>query len=174
MISKKLQDAMNVQVKNEWYSAGIYKAMSAYFASEDLPGFANWMDVQAQEELTHGEILFRYVSEVGGRARVLATEEPKNDYKNAIDAFSYALEHEKKVTAMINNLMSIAKKENDHAAQIMLQWFVTEQVEEEASFGLILRKLKMVEGDGRGLLMLDNELASRVFNMPSPLAGGAA
>jgi ferritin len=173
MISKKLQDAISEQIKNEWWSAGIYKAMSAYFTSEDLQGFAHWMDIQAQEELTHGEIFFRYLGEVGGRARILAIPEPKNVYKSPLDAIDYGLSHERMVTALINKLMDQAKKENDHAASIMLQWFVTEQVEEEANFSLLAKKLKLIKGDGRGLLMLDQELAVRIFSMPSPLVKGA-
>lgn len=170
MISPTLEKAINEQIINEWWSGFLYKAMEAYFASEDLPGFANWFGVQTQEELTHGEILFRYVSSVGGRATLAAIPEPKNDWGSVREAVEYGLMHEKKVTAMINNLMDMAKKENDHAAQIMLQWFVTEQVEEEANFSLLLKKVTMVEGDGRGMLLLDQECAARVFSIPSPLA----
>ncbi|GAB4266319.1 MAG: ferritin [Deferrisomatales bacterium] len=169
MLSQTLQDALNEQMKNEFFSAYLYKAMSAYFESEDLPGFASFFHVQALEELTHADKFFRFVCESGGRARLLAFDEPKNDYTSPREAFEYALEHERKVTGMINRLMDLAIAENDHAARIFLQWFVTEQVEEEASFSAHLANLKRVEGDGRGLILLDQELGKRTFTPP---AGG--
>ena len=169
MISAKLQDAINEQIKNEWWSAGIYKAMAAYFANEDLPGFASWMETQFQEELFHSEKLAEYVNDAGGRVNYLAMPAPQNDYDSRRHAFQTALEHEQLVTSRINKLMSIARDENDFAAQICLQWFITEQVEEEASFGQIIAELKRIEGDGRGLIMLDRELGQRTFTPP---AGG--
>ncbi len=169
MLSARLLQAMNEQIAKEWFSAGIYKSMEAYFQSEDLLGFANWMKVQAQEELVHGERFFRFVASVGDRVRILKIDEPKSDFTSPLDAISYGLSHEKVVTASINNLMKIAKEDGNHAAEIMLQWFITEQVEEEANFGLLLRKCKMVEGDGRGLLVLDQELATRVFAPPADM-----
>lgn len=169
MISKTLQDAMNTQITNEWWSGYLYKSMQAWFLAEDMPGFANWFGVQTQEELAHGEIIFRYIASVGGKPVLAAIPEPVVEFSSIKEIVAMGLEHERKVTAMINNLMDLAKKENDHAAQIMLQWFVSEQIEEEANFGLLLKKVKMVEGDGRGVLLLDAELAARVFNMPAPL-----
>lgn len=166
MISQTLQDAINEQIAFEISSALIYKAMQAYFEAEDLPGFANWMDVQYQEELFHANKFFNYVCEVGGRAAMLPFEGARNDYASPLEAFRTALGHEQIVTSRIGKLMDLARLENDHAAQIMLQWFITEQIEEEASAGLIIRKLERVEGDGRGLLMLDQELAQRVFTPP--------
>lgn len=163
MKSQKLVDAFNGQIQFELHSALIYKAMQAYFEAEDFPGMANWMDIQYQEELSHGEKLFNYVCEAGGRAKMLAMEEPCNDYSSPLEAFEAALAHEQIVTARIDNLMELAQEVKDHAAQICLQWFVTEQIEEEANVGLIIKKLKLVEGDGRGLLMIDQELAQRVF-----------
>ncbi len=169
MISEKLQDAFNEQIKFEIFSALLYKAMQGYFEAEDLPGCANWMHIQYQEELSHVEKQFDYLCEVGGRAEMRAMEAPRNDFNSPLEVFQYALEHEQLVTSRINNLMDLARDEKDHAAQIMLQWFISEQVEEEASFGLVLKKLKMVEGDGRGLLMIDQELAQRTFT-PIPTA----
>jgi ferritin len=166
MISERLEQAMNEQISKEWWSAGIYKAMEAYCASEDLQGFATWFRVQALEELTHGERFFQYITAVGGRAKVLAIPEPKNTYASPLDAATYGLDHERQVTAMINRLVAIAREENDNAAQILLQWFVAEQVEEEANFTSLVKKLKMVEGDGRGVLLLDQELGTRVFTPP--------
>lgn len=166
MIGQKLQDAINDQIAFEISSALIYKAMQAYFEAEDLPGFANWMDVQYQEELFHADRFFTYVCDAGGRAAMLPFAGARNDFASPLEAFRVTLEHEQQVTARIGKLMDLAREEGDHAAQIMLQWFVTEQVEEEANAGLIIRKLERVEGDGRGLLMLDQELAQRVFTPP--------
>ena len=171
MLSGKLQDAMNEQMKNEFFSAYLYMAMAGYFQSEDLPGFATWMRVQALEEMTHGERFFNFICNVNGRTNLLPIAGPRNDFKSPLEAFEYGLDHERFVTESINKLMDLARDESNHAAQIMLQWFVTEQVEEEANFSLIIRKLKRVEGDGRGLLLLDQELGQRVF-VP-PVAGGA-
>ena len=174
MIGEKLQDAMNEQMKNEFFSAYLYMAMAGYFQAEDLPGFATWMRVQALEEMTHGERFFNFICAVDGRTDLRPIDGPRNDYQSPLEVFEYGLKHERFVTASINNLMDLAKEERDHAAQIMLQWFVTEQVEEESNFSLIIRKLKRVEGDGRGLLLLDQELGQRVFVPPTPGAGGGA
>jgi ferritin len=163
MINRKLVDAFNDQIAFEIHSALIYKAMQAYFAAEDFPGMANWMNVQFQEEMAHAEKMFTFVCNAGGRARMLALEEPRNDYDSPLEVFETALTHEQLVTSRIDNLMELAQQEKNHAAQICLQWFITEQIEEEANAGLIIKKLKLVEGDGRGLLMIDQELAQRVF-----------
>lgn len=169
MLSPKLQDALNEQMKNEFFSAYLYKAMAAYFEAEDLPGFAVWMRVQAMEEMTHGEMFFNFICEAGGRAILHAIDAPKADYASPYDVYEYALEHEYFVTDRINKLMDLAREESNHATQIFLQWFVTEQVEEEASFGLVKKNLKRVEGDGRGLLMLDQEAGTRTFTPPAGL-----
>ena len=163
MMSQKLVDALNDQIAFEIHSALIYKAMQAYFEAEDFPGMANWMNIQFQEEMSHAEKMFNFVCEAGGRAKMLAMEEPRNEYASPLEAFETALSHEQIVTGRINDLMELAQAEKNHAAQIFLQWFVTEQVEEEASVGLIIKKLQMVEGDGRGLLMIDQDLAGRTF-----------
>lgn len=167
MFSEKLLDAMNEQMKNEFLSGYLYFAMAGYFESEDLPGIASWMRVQALEELTHGEKFFNFICEAGGRTELRGIDAPKNDYQSPLACFKYSLEHEKFVTSRINQLMDLAKEESNHAAQIFLQWFVTEQVEEEASFSLIVKKLERIADDGRGMLMLDNELAARVFVAPT-------
>jgi len=167
MFSDKLLDSMNEQMKNEFLSAYLYFAMAGYFESEDLPGIASWMRVQALEELSHGEKFFNFICEAGGRTDLRAIDAPQNDYQSPLDCFQYSLEHEKFVTSRINQLMDLAKQESNHAAQIFLQWFVTEQVEEEASFGLIVKKLERIADDGRGLLMLDAELQNRTFVAPA-------
>ena len=167
MISKKLQDAFNEQMKNEFYSAYLYKAMAAHFEGEELKGFGNWLRVQTLEELTHGDKFFNFLLDAGGTPNLLAIDAPKGDYKSPLDAFEYGLKHEQFVTESINKLMDLARKDSNHAAQIFLQWFVTEQVEEESNFTGWVRKLKMVKGEGRGLLLLDQEAAQRVFTPPA-------
>lgn len=170
MLSEQLQDAMNEQMKNEFYSAYLYKAMQAYFAAEELQGFAQWMGVQALEELTHGDKFFAFLGEAGGRAELRAIDAPPASFASAQEVFELGLTHERFVTSRINQLMDLAKAESNHAAQIFLQWFVTEQVEEEANFSAQVKKLKLVAGDGRGLLMLDREAAQRTFVPPPPAA----
>lgn len=166
MFSKELLDAMNEQMKNEFFSAYLYLAMAGYFQEEDLPGIASWMRVQALEELTHGEKFFNFICEAGGRSDLRTIDAPQNNYDSPLDCFVDSLKHENFVTASINNLMDLARKDNNHAAQIFLQWFVTEQVEEEASFSLIVKKLQRIGDDGNGLLRLDEELAQRIFVPP--------
>ncbi|MFO7577959.1 MAG: ferritin [Pelovirga sp.] len=163
MLSEKLASAINDQIQFEHYSAFIYKSMEAYFTAEDLPGMANWMNIQFQEEMAHAEKMFHFVCETGGRVVLQGMESPHREYSSALEVFETALEHEQIVTSRINNLMDLAQQEKNHAAQIFLQWFVTEQIEEEASAGHIIAKLKRVQGDGRGLMMIDQELAQRTF-----------
>ncbi|WP_225911617.1 ferritin [Desulfuromonas versatilis] len=167
MLSPKLQDALNEQMKNEFFSAYLYMAIAGYFESEDLPGIASWMRVQALEEMTHGEKFFNFITDAAGRTDFRGFEAPRNEFASPVEAFKYSLKHENFVTDSINKLMDLAKAESNHAAQIFLQWFVTEQVEEEASFGLILRKLERIGNDGNGLLRLDEELGARVFVPPT-------
>ncbi len=163
MLSEKLVTAINDQIQYEIHSAFVYKAMQAYFEVEDLPGMANWMNVQFQEEMAHAEKFFNFVCETGSRVNFQEIAAPRNEYSSPLEVFETALEHEQSVTARINNLMDIAVEEKNHAVQIFLQWFVTEQIEEEASAGQIITKLKRVKDDGRGLMMIDNELAGRTF-----------
>jgi ferritin len=166
MLSKKMEKAFNDQIKWEYYSAYLYLSLSAYFQNLGLKGFANWMDVQFQEEQFHARKMFDYVNEKGGRVMLQAIEAPGNTWKSPLAAFEFALNHEFVVTKHINDLVTLAQKENDHASAIFLQWFVTEQVEEESNFGDTVNQLKLV-GDGGGLFMLDRELAARVFVPPA-------
>lgn len=166
MLSKKMEKAFNDQIKWEYYSAYLYLSLSSYFTNLGLPGFANWMDVQFQEEQFHARKMFDFVNEKGGRAVLQAIDAPESEWKSPLAAFEFALNHEYQVTKRINDLMDLAHKEKDHASAIFLQWFVTEQVEEEANFGDTVNKLKLV-GDGGGLFMLDRELAARVFTPPA-------
>jgi len=167
MISPKLLDALNEQMKNEFFSAYLYMAMAGYFQAEDLPGIASWMRVQALEEMTHGEKFFNFIADSGERIDLRGFDKPQNDYASPLAAFEAGLEHEKFVTASIHNLVKIAREESCFPADTMLQWFVTEQVEEEASFSLIIRKLERIGDDGNGLLRLDEELAARTFVPPA-------
>jgi ferritin len=161
MLSQAMQDAINDQVKHEFYSAYLYLAMSAYCESVNLPGFAHWMRLQSQEELSHGLKLFDHVHERGGRARLHAIDQPPDDFRSPLDIFQKSLEHEQKVTGMIHRLYALAVKENDYAAQVLLQWFITEQVEEEKNAGQIVEQLKLIGDQGAAVLMLDRQLAAR-------------
>ena len=161
VINKTVQDAINEQIKNELYSAYLYLSMAAYFESLTLPGFTNWMKVQASEEQGHAMKFFEYVFERGGRVQLKAIDQPPFEWKSPMDAFEQVLEHEQKVTALIHNLYALALKENDYASQVMLQWFITEQVEEEKNATAIIEQLKMIEARETAMLMLDHDLGKR-------------
>jgi ferritin len=169
MISKKMQDAFNDQIAAEFHSAYIYLAMSAYLESIDLPGCATWMRLQYQEELAHGEKFFDYLHERDGRAEVRAIDTPPLEWSSVLDVFEKAYAHEQKVTGLIDKLVDLAREEKDRASEIFLQWFVTEQVEEEASVNAIIQKLKMVGDSKGGLFMVDRELGQR-SPAPEPAA----
>jgi len=161
MLNQKIQDAMNEQIKNELYSAYLYLSMSAYCESINLPGCANWMRMQDQEERIHAMKLFDFVHERGGRVVLQAIDQPPSEFKSLLDVFEKTLEHEQKVTGLINDLYALAVEEKDYASQIFLQWFVTEQVEEEDSVNQIIERLKMIGDSRQGLLMLDRDLGGR-------------
>ncbi|HQQ00256.1 MAG TPA: ferritin [bacterium] len=167
MIDKKMLNAINDQINAEMFSAYLYLSMSAYFENTSLRGFANWMRVQAQEEMVHAMKFFDYVIERGGRAVLKAIEAPADEWASPVAAFEAAYEHEQKVTARINKLVDIAVELRDHATNAFLQWFVTEQVEEEASASEIVDKLKLIGEARGGLFMMDRELAARVFTPPA-------
>jgi ferritin len=161
MLSKTLQDAMNEQIKNELYSAYLYLSMSAYCEAANLPGFAHWMRMQAQEEEAHAMKFYDFIYERGGRVVLQAIDQPPVEFPSPLAVFEQTLEHEQKVTAMIHDLYTLAVEEKDYASQAFLQWFVTEQVEEEDSASQILETLKMIGDKGHALLMLDRQLGSR-------------
>ena len=163
MINEKLEKEINKQINAEIYSAYLYQAMAAYFESKSLSGFANWMDVQAEEELTHARKFYDFLNERGGRVILDSIEAPKSEWDAPIEAFKDAYEHEQKVTSMINNLVDIAIEENDHATNSFLQWFVDEQVEEEASVEEIIDKMELIGDSGNGLYMFDSKLGERAF-----------
>lgn len=167
MISKGIEEAINKQINAEIYSAYLYLSMEAYFHYTNLKGFANWMNVQVQEELAHARIFFDYLSERGGRIELFAVDKPAKEWKSPLDVFEATYKHEQEITAMINNLMSIAKEEKDYATMNKLQWFIDEQVEEEGNDVEVIESLKLVGERGNGLLMIDRELAQRVFTPPA-------
>ena len=162
-MTKKMIDALNEQIKNEFYSAYMYLAMSAYLADLGLPGFASWMRIQAQEEVTHATKMYDYVLTRGGQVVLKAIDAPPKSWKSVLDVMQAGLTHEKFVTKCINDMSDLAVKEKDHASQIFLAWYVTEQVEEEENFTDLVNALKLIKGEGQGLLMLDRELGARVF-----------
>ena len=167
MLSKKMEKAINQQINAELYSSYLYLSMSTYFESISLDGFSNWMRQQAQEELFHAMKMFDFVCERGGRVILQAIEQPPAKWTTPLNAFENVLSHEQKVTGLINNLVNLALDERDHATNIFLQWFVSEQVEEEATAGTLVDKLKLIGKDANGLFMLDSELAQRTFVMPA-------
>jgi ferritin len=161
MINEKVEKALNDQINAEVYSSYLYLAMSAYFSAIDLPGFANWMKSQAQEEMIHMIKMYNYIIERGGRVVLGAVAEPPAEWDGPLDAFEATLKHEESVTALINKLVDTAISVSDHATNIFLQWFVSEQVEEEANVGAVLQQLRMVGAQGHALFMMDRELGNR-------------
>jgi len=161
MIPNKMEKALNEQINEEMFSAYLYLAMSAWFESRNLPGFASWMKVQAREENTHAMKFFEYVNERRGRVVLKAIKEPGKEWKSPLAAFEAALEHEQYITGCINDLVNLAGAEKDHATANVLQWFVKEQVEEEASADRIVQMLKMAANAPGALLMLDHQMGER-------------
>jgi ferritin len=167
MLSPKLQDAFNEQINRELYSEYLYLSMAAYCYEMDLDGFANFFMVQTQEEHFHAIKMFNFVTDCGGRVLLKKLDGPPVEFKSVKELFEKTLEHEKFVTKSINELMDVAVKEKDHASASFLKWYVDEQVEEETTDHKILSKIKLVEGNGYGLLMIDQELAARTFTPPA-------
>jgi len=166
VINEKMEKALNGQVNAEFYSSYLYLSMSAYFDSMDLKGFASWMVAQAQEEIVHGMKIYNFIQERGGKVILGGIEGPPTDWASLLAAFEAAFAHEQKVTGLIDDLVNLALDERDHATKNFLDWFVDEQVEEEASVSGVVNQLRIVGNDGRGLLMLDRELGQRVFTPP--------
>lgn len=160
-IKQEMQDAINQQVTEELESAYVYLSMSSHFEAENLPGFAKWMRVQSQEEVGHAMRLFDYVSERGGRVRLQALPQPPVDFGAPLSVFEAALAHEQKISALIEKLYETAKQHGDNATQVMLQWFITEQVEEENNVGLVVEQVRMAGDNRAALLFLDRQLGAR-------------
>jgi ferritin len=161
MLGKKMVEALNKQLNREIYSAYLYMSMSAYSTYIGLKGFANWFMVQYEEEMGHAMRIYDYINDQGGKVKLMAIEQPPTKFESPLGMFERTLEHEKFVTKCINDLVELANKEKDHATSTFLQWFVTEQVEEEANDNEIISKLKLVGEKGSGLFMVDRELAAR-------------
>ncbi len=160
-MNAKVADSLNTQLREELFSSYLYLSMAAYFENEGLRGFAHWMEQQAKEELEHAMKIYRFIADRGARIKLLDIEQPKHEWKSPLDAFEDALKHEQYITSRINTLMTVAREEGDYATEIFLQWFITEQVEEEANVGEIVDRLRMVQNSPNGLFMVDRELAMR-------------
>ncbi len=167
MLSKKMEKALNEQVNAELYSAYLYLSMAAYFESIGLDGFAKWMEIQTMEEMSHAKKIYNYINERGGRVVLEAIEKPKTEWSKPLEAFEDAYKHEQYVSSLINKLVDIAIEEKDHATNNFLQWFVAEQVEEEASAEAIVQKLMLVGEKGNAIFMMNRELGQRNFTMPT-------
>jgi ferritin len=166
MLSKKMEEALNGQTNAEFYSAYLYLSMEAYFGRENLPGFANWMRVQTQEELMHAMKIYDFVLGRGGSVVLRAIEQPPAKWDSPLDVFEAVYKHEQKVTGLINDLVNLAVEEKDHATNSFLQWFVTEQVEEEDNASTVLSQLKLIKDSPQALFMMDKEMGQRVFTPP--------
>lgn len=167
MFNPKIENAFNGQINAELYSSYLYLSMSAHFESQNLAGMANWMRIQAQEELGHAMKFVDFINERAGRVVLTGIDAPETQWDCPLHVFEEALRHEQKVTALINELVDLSISERDHAANTFLQWFVTEQVEEESSAQTIVDKLKMVGDNGAALFMLDGELGQRTLSPPT-------
>lgn len=161
MISKKMIKEINDQIQRELFSEYLYMQMSAYFKGENLGGFAHWMEVQAREEHMHAMKFFNHLYERGGEVILQAIEKPKNSFKSPHEVFEYAYSHELQVTKNIENLMSLAKKENDFASESFLKWYIDEQVEEESSFITVMQMLSKIKDNTGALFMLDSHMGKR-------------
>jgi ferritin len=169
MISEKILKALNDQITKELESSYIYLQMASWLDNKGYKGFANWMKVQAQEEVSHGMILYNYLNDRDSLVELEAIKKPSSSFKSILEVFEEAYAHEKKITKSINEIMTLAADEKDSATIKRLDWFVEEQVEEEASSLEMVEKLKKIKNAQEALLILDKELAGRKFNPPSVL-----
>jgi ferritin len=161
MMSKTMQDAVNEQINKELFSSYLYLSMAAYFAGKNLAGFSKWMHVQADEEREHAMKLYEHLENRGGRVILKAIEAPKTEWASNLEAFKEAAAHEAMITASINSLYELALKEKDYPAQVLLQWYISEQVEEERNAAEIVANLELIEERGTAVLMLDKQLGKR-------------
>jgi ferritin len=161
MLKQKVQDALNEQIKHELYSSYVYLAVSAYCDRQGLVGFAHWMREQSKEELGHALKIVDFINDRGGTVQLQALDKPPTDYGSPLQVAEKALEHERRVTGLIERLYELAGKENDYATQTMLHWFIEEQVEEEKNALILIDRIKMAGDDRAALLMLDMELGRR-------------
>lgn len=161
MIDSDIQDAINTQIRNEYYSSYLYLSMSTYCESKNFSGFASWLRKQSEEELGHALKFLDYLIDRGGRVILESIEQPASEFGTFLEMFEEVLEHEREVTGMINNIYDLATSKNDQATLVMLHWFIEEQVEEEKSAEEVVEQLKLAEDNAAALLILDRELASR-------------
>ena len=161
MLNAQLEQALNEQMNSELYSAHLYLSMAAYFETETLPGFAHWMRIQHQEEVSHALRIFDYINDRDGRAVINSIAQPPTEFESVHSAMEMTLDHERSVTAMIEDLYRVAQDHKDYATHVLLEWFIEEQVEEEKSARDIVDHLKRIGADGTGLLILDARLADR-------------
>lgn len=161
MIGEKVLRILNEQVASELRSAYLYLSMATYFDAEDLPGLARWMKVQAKEELEHAMKIYEFIYDRGGRVELTAIDKPESRWRNPLEVFERALEHERDVTRRIHNILEVVREEKDHATEEFIRWFISEQVEEEAQLERIVRKFRRLGGDPVSVYMLDRELEGR-------------
>lgn len=171
MISPKMQDALNAQINAEFWSAYLYLSMAMHFQAEGYAGIANWFQIQFEEEQAHARIFMNYLNSRGGRVVLQAIAAVPHSWATPLDAYTATLAHEEKVTALINELYALAEAEHDYATRGKLDWFVSEQVEEEETAKGLIDRLKLIGDNGLALYMLDQELATRTYTVPAPLAG---
>ncbi len=167
MLTSKMEQALNEQLNKELFSSYLYLAMSSYCDALGLQGASNWMNVQSEEEHFHAMKIYKYIQERGGRVMLEQIDKPQSEWKSLLDVFEATLEHEQFITKSINELMSLAIEEKDHASCSFLNWFIDEQVEEEATVGDLLNKIKLIGETGNAAFVLDQELAKRIFVPPA-------
>ncbi|WP_456400002.1 ferritin [Mesoaciditoga sp.] len=160
-LSEKMAEAINKQINEEFYSAYLYLAMASYLESQKLKGAATWMEIQYQEEISHAMKFYAYMNERGARVVLKAIKEPQKEWNSMLEVFEDAYKHEQYITSLINDLANLAMEEKDHATLALLQWFINEQVEEEANTSEIVDKINFVKDSPNGLYMLDRELGQR-------------
>lgn len=166
MLTARIERELNAQLNREFFSAYLYMAMAAYFQSIDLLGFANWMQIQAKEELFHAEKFYLFIQERNGKVALEQVDKPQIEWESPLAAFENSLAHEEFITKSLNELVNASLEEKDHATNIFLQWFITEQVEEEANATEVIRKLKLMKDAPGGLYLLDKELGTRTLVLP--------
>jgi ferritin len=174
MVSDRIQKLLNDQLNKELFSAYLYLSIEAYLTSQNLPGFAHWFRIQTQEERDHALIFFNYINRIGGRVKLAQIDAPQVEFASIGEALKLTLEHERFVTGSIYGIADASLEERDHKTNTFLQWFITEQVEEEDNADKNIRKFELVKDDGKGILMMDAEMAARVYVQAAPLAAGQA
>jgi ferritin len=172
MISKKMEKAINGQINNEMYSAYLYMSMSGHCQNIGLKGFANWFMVQYHEEMLHAMKMYEFVQNRGGKVALAAIKQPPTEFTSPMDMFQKTYTHEQFITKCINDLVDLARSEKDHASEVFYQWYVTEQVEEENNDTEIIAKLKLINNNSQGLMMLDTELGARMTTVPVEFSKG--